>query len=233
MGGRKLSLLPAGAGLVGLGLALSLAAVAAQGGGTASPDLVAPDAEASFANRPPLASALSVDPGGPYTAEFFDAVSGGVFASPRFWTAEVTASASGGAGSYTFRWQGTSEDGNPTTYAFTEEGTYKRSVTVTDANGNQKTSDPPAEIVCSPPGGAGGASDGERGSISVPLGGTLDLVWGNGGLTSASSKDAGVATASVVSGHELTVTGVSVGETDIVVQAGGVEYWLPVRVEDG
>ena len=54
MRGRKLSWLPAGAGVAGLGLALGFAAVAAQGGGTASPDLAAPDAEAPFANRPPL-----------------------------------------------------------------------------------------------------------------------------------------------------------------------------------
>ena len=54
MRGRKLSWLPAGAGLAGLGLALGLAAVASQGVGAASPDLAAPDAEAPFANRPPL-----------------------------------------------------------------------------------------------------------------------------------------------------------------------------------
>ena len=54
MRGRKLTWLPAGAGLAGLGLALGLAAVAAQGGGAASPDLAAPDLEAPPANRPPL-----------------------------------------------------------------------------------------------------------------------------------------------------------------------------------
>ena len=54
MDGKKLSWLPVGAGVAGLGLALGFAAVAAQGGGTASPDLAAPDAEAPFANRPPM-----------------------------------------------------------------------------------------------------------------------------------------------------------------------------------
>ena len=54
MGARKLPWLSAGAGLVGLGLALGLAAVAPQGGEAASPDFAAPDAEAPFANRPPL-----------------------------------------------------------------------------------------------------------------------------------------------------------------------------------
>ena len=55
MSGRKLSWLPAGAGLAGLGLALGFAAVASQGGEAASPDLAAPDLEAPpAANRPPL-----------------------------------------------------------------------------------------------------------------------------------------------------------------------------------
>ena len=145
-------------------------------------------------------------------------------------SAGASPGASGGAGSYTFRWQGTSTDGNPVTYVFGSAGTYTRSVTVTDANGNRKTSDPPAEIVCSPPGGAGGSSDEEGTYIRVPLGGALIIVWGNGGVTAVSSKDPSVATASA-SGDEITVTGVSVGETDIVVQADGVEYWVPVRVE--
>ena len=56
------------------------------------------------------------------------------------------------------------------------------------------------------------------------------MVWGSGGLVSASSKDAGVATASV-SGDEIRVTGVSSGETDIVLQAGGSEYHVSVQVE--
>ena len=173
-------------------------------------------------------SALSVDPGGPYTATYYPGFSSSFISIPPIWQVRVTASASGGAAPYTFRWQGKTTNGNPTTYIFTVRNTYTRSVTVTDANRNTKTSNPPATITCPLP-GAGGSSDDGPTRIPVPLGGTLVIVWGNGGLTSASSKDAGIATASA-SGDEITVTGVAAGETDIVVEANGVEYWVPVRV---
>ena len=175
-----------------------------------------------------VGSALSVDPGGPYTATYYAGVSSSIISIPPLWHVTVTASASGGAGSYTFRWQGKTTDGSSARYVFTESGTHTRSVTVTDANRSTKTSNPPASITCSVP-GAGGSSDGGAVRIPVPLGGTLVIVWGNGGLASASSKDAGVAAASA-SGDEITVTGVAAGETDIVAQANGVEYWVPVRV---
>ena len=175
-----------------------------------------------------VGSALSVDPGGPYAATYYAGVSSSIISIPPLWHVTVTASASGGAGSYTFRWQGKTTDGSSARYVFTESGTHTRSVTVTDANRSTKTSNPPASITCSVP-GAGGSSDGGAVRIPVPLGGTLVIVWGNGGLASASSKDAGVAAASA-SGDEITVTGVAAGETDIVAQANGVEYWVPVRV---
>ena len=230
MGGRKLSLLPAGAGLVGLGLALGLAAVAA--GRRDGLPRSCRARRGGVVRQPPAAGERPVR--GPRRT-----LHGQILSRRQRGRLFNSSLLAGGnhrqrrRGFLHLPMAGQSKDGNPTTYVLFEERTHTRSVTVTDANGNQRTSNPPAEIVCSASGGVGGASDGERGSIPVPLGGTLDLVWGNGGLTSASSKDAGVATASVVSGHELTVTGVSVGETDIVVQAGGVEYWLPVRVEDG
>ena len=64
------------------------------------------------------------------------------------------------------------------------------------------------------------------------LGGTLTIIWGNGGLVSASSKDAGVASAAA-SGSEIAITGVSSGETRIVARTSGGECHVPVRVGGG
>ena len=138
--------------------------------------------------------------------------------------------ASGGTSPYTFRWQQTGADSSAATYLFVWSGIYTRSVTATDANGHQKSST--ATIHCNPPGGVGGASDGDRYRVPVPLGGTLTIIWGNGGLVSASSKDAGVASAAA-SGSEIAITGVSSGETRIVARTSGGEYHVPVRVGGG
>ena len=173
---------------------------------------------------------LRVDPGG----------TNGTYAAIRFrdqtdyhtpsYVVNVEASASGGTSPYTFRWQQTGADSSAATYLFVWSGIYTRSVTATDANGHQKSST--ATIHCNPPGGVGGASDGDRYRVPVPLGGTLTIIWGNGGLVSASSKDAGVASAAA-SGSEIAITGVSSGETRIVARTSGGEYHVPVRVGGG
>ena len=68
----------------------------------------------------------------------------------------------------------------------------------------------------------GGQRHGRHGA-HLACGGVLRGRLGAGG------GPVGVAAASA-SGDEITVTGVAAGETDIVAQANGVEYWVPVRV---
>ena len=201
------------------------------------------DKASAWDNVTKIGDKLTVDPGGTngtYTAIRFRGGDDGDYNTP-FYVANVEATASGGTSPYAFRWHQDKDAGTTSstasstassteTFWFVWSGTYTRFVTVTDANKHQKTAT--ITIHCNPSSGVGGASDGDRHRVPVPLGGTLVAIWGHGGPVSASSKNTGVASATG-SGDEIRVTGVSAGETDIVVQAGGSEYHVPIQVGGG
>ncbi len=112
------------------------------------------------------------------------------------------------------------------TYVYTLPGTYDVSVGVTDAR--PITVSAPTTINAARP-----AARGEGGvaapPLEVPLGGELVLVWGDGGTITAQSADETIVGVGV-SESVIRVAGVSVGNTEVIVRTGSVEYRLPVAV---
>ena len=157
--------------------------------------------------------------------------SGGFFS---FYTARVSASATGGVSPYRFRWEGQTKDSASAIYVFVIKKTYEKGVTATDSATPRGSNKAKAKIHAgtSRAGGVGGASGagGEPVPFEVPLGGELRIVWGEDSAVTASSGDAKVAGVSVAS-PEIRVTGVGVGAADVIVKTDGGELRLPVAVK--
>ncbi|MCZ0941802.1 MAG: hypothetical protein OXJ53_01965, partial [Gammaproteobacteria bacterium] len=180
---------------------------------------------------------LKVNPGGPYTAI---AVRLPVLVGepPRVvrwrtdYFANVTASASGGTGDYEFQWEN-QPTGPKVVYVYSNLRSFPatQEVLVTDrgkppqkARGDATINQPAAA------GAARGATDGDgEFAFEVPLGAELYFVWGGEGDVTARSADEKVAGVSV-SSPALRVVGVGLGETHVILVAGGEELALPVAV---
>ncbi len=179
---------------------------------------------------------LNVNPGGPYTAAF----SGGTLPFGGFltlYTANVSASATGGVSPYTFRWEGQASDGATAIYIFTIRKTYYKEVAAKDSAMPQGSEKATAEIRAGTSGsdsaqGAGGAQDASQEAVpfEVPLGGELRIVWGEDSAITASSGDAAVVGVSVAS-PEIRLTGVGAGAAAVIVQTDAGELRLPVEVK--
>ena len=169
-------------------------------------------------------STLSVNPGGPYTATYFDL---GQIGGGRFYSVTVTASASGGVPGYMYTWQGLPQRVPAIGYyVFSTRGNYEKSVTVEDSHGVTERGD--ATIYAGT--GQSRSDSGAPASFEVPLGGDLYIAWGEDSSVTAGSADTAIVTVSV-SSPTIRVTGVAAGETDVVVQTEGGELRLPVVVK--
>ncbi|MCY3792961.1 MAG: hypothetical protein OXG51_01130, partial [Gammaproteobacteria bacterium] len=174
--------------------------------------------------------------GGPYTAVF----SGGALPFGGFltlYTANVSASATGGVSPYTFRWEGRTADSASAIYIFTIRETYEKDVTATDSATPPGSDKATATIHAGTSGTDSAQSGGEAqgGSeeavpFEVPLGGELNIVWGEDSAITASSGDAAVVGVSVAS-PRIRLTGVGAGTAAVVVQTDAGELRLPVEVK--
>ena len=184
---------------------------------------------------------LEVNPGGEngnYTATHtFGTLPGGGYFS--IYTANVSASATGGVSPYTFRWEDQTTDSATAIYVFVIADTYDKDVTVTDSETpNGETDEATAKIYAgtSPPGSDAGGAGGAQGAseelapFEVPLGGELRIIWGEDSAITASSGDAAVIGVSVAS-PEIRVTGAGLGTADVIVQTDSGELRLPVVVK--
>ena len=190
---------------------------------------------------PNFVTTLVANAGGPYTATQVGPHIQGPFGTltiPVFFTQTVTASATGGVRLarspwYTFDWEGAVTTGASAYYVLPSAGSYSKKVEVTDRL--NETAEATATINAgrsSGAGGASGASDDPGKPFAVPVGGVLRLIWGGGGSVTAVSNDASVAGVSV-DGKEITVSGVSAGIAQIVMQTDSGEFQVPVQVGDG
>lgn len=185
-------------------------------------------------------STLKVDPGGD-EGDYNAIHSGGTLpfgGSFSIYTANVSASATGGVSPYTFRWEGQTTDSATAIYVFTTANTYSKEVTATDSATPQGETDTARATIYAGTsagsgargaGGAQGAAE-ELVPFEVSLGGELYLVWGEDSAITASSGDAAVVEVSVAS-PQIQVTGVGIGKTDVIVQTDGGELRLPVVVK--
>ena len=167
---------------------------------------------------------LIAEAGGPYGADYTSLL--GVY------TAAVTASATNGVTPYTFQWAGRTT-GATAIYVYTSApSNEKETVTVTDdslsGDGNTQSDDDISVINY----GAGGTRDAgdEPAAFDVPLGGELYFVWGEESSVTAQSGDGGVVGVSV-SSPAVRVTGVGVGNTEVILQTESGEIRLPVAVQ--
>ncbi|MDD9961842.1 MAG: hypothetical protein OXI70_05915 [Chloroflexota bacterium] len=115
------------------------------------------------------------------------------------------------------------------TYGFPANQAFPvtRTVTVTDAR--PKTDKDTATIEKPGASAAASSSEGEDSALEVPLDGELLFVWSGGGEVEARSMDEGVVRVSV-SSPTIRITGVGLGETQVVFKAGGEELALRVAV---
>ena len=172
-------------------------------------------------------STLDVDPGGPYTAGWTDlsGIGGG-----SFYTVLVTASASGGVPGYKYTWEGHSQKAlSNAVYAFVTPTTYYKSVIAQDSHNVTESGTARIDAGTSGAGGASGA-DGEAVPFEVPLGGELIVIWAEDSTVSAHSADTEIVGVTV-SSPSIRVVGVSVGETDVVVEHDGGTFRIPVTVK--
>ena len=149
-----------------------------------------------------------------------------------FYTADVAASASGGIPPYTYQWSDQAA-GAKAKYIWPvgTTGTKKVGVKVSDKNPDEKDNHKTAEATVTFPVASDAAQDGsaEPFAFEVPLGGELYLVWGEDSTVTARSEDIKVVGVSV-SSPVIRVTGVAIGETEVVIVTEDGELWLPVVV---
>ncbi len=151
-------------------------------------------------------------------------------------TVRVSASATGGVPPYSFKWLGARLNwgSGQATYVFpAREGfPVSRTVTVRDSASPPNTDTATATIdtleQLDSEASAGGGEDGGS-AFEVPLGGELVLIWGGDGTVAARSEDAGVASVSV-SSPALLISGLALGETQVIVEVGDGALVLPVVV---
>ena len=182
---------------------------------------------------PNFETTLTVNAGGPYQA-IYHAGAPAPFNFGPYYTASVSATAQGGKPTYEYQWQGSTTG---TTWSTSGRGYYfflgstintstSTTATVKARDANRETASDAATINF---GSVGGASGQASSALPVPLGGELLLVWGGEGSVTASSEDAAVA-AVTVDGPLLVVSGVSAGETGIVVEVGAERIRVVVEV---
>ena len=148
-----------------------------------------------------------------------------------FYIANVSASATGGLPPYVFKWaeKPTGPDA-VYLYRILAAAGKMEEVTVTDAR--QKADAATATATIKPPSANASQSGGEAAAaFEVPLGGELHFVWGGDGGATARPRDATVVAVDV-SSPAIRVSGLSAGETHVIVRpAGGdEELYLPVVV---
>ncbi len=175
---------------------------------------------------------LEADAGGPYDAKFVR-VPVPIVIGSSFYVAGVTATATGGVLPYAFKWSGKTA-GASATYIWHGRPTNAQttvSVTVTDSKEPTADTDSDDAVVnfSTVSGAQAGASD-ETVRFEVPVGGEVYFIWGEDSAVKARSGDSRVVRVNV-SSPAIEVTGVSGGETEVVVATeAGEELWLPVVV---
>ena len=180
--------------------------------------------------RPP---ALTADAGGGEGNRYSVRLIGGTLpfgGSVGWYTATVSASATGGTPPYEFQWSQHGLSGARVGYIFALSQVFpvSRTVTVEDDADPAITAKATATIGLPGSSAAAAGSDGDF-AFEVPLGGELLFAWGGGGAVTAQSEDAGVVQVAV-SSPSFRVAGVGLGRTHVVFKAGGETMALPVVV---
>ncbi len=176
---------------------------------------------------------LKAEAGGPYRATFHNYHT--PFGRVSYYSANVTASATGGVTPYKYRWDGHQERATATAmYIFATTGTHRKSVAVRDKDDFRKSDTADIIVGVSGGGGGGGAGAGSGTATTfafeVARGGELFLVWGEDSDITATSGDTTVVTVSVAS-PTIRVAGVGVGRTVVIVRTDVGELRLPVVVK--
>ena len=149
-------------------------------------------------------------------------------------TARVTATATGGQAPYKFAWSG-GKAGAGVTYMWHSRPVNARTtVTVTVTDSREPTAETASDDAVVNFSTVTGAQDGANDSdetvtFEVPLGGQLYFIWGEDSAVKARSGDSQVVEVNV-SSPAIEVTGIAVGETEVIVRTEDVELWLPVVV---